>query len=445
MWRDGAGIDIGGPRLKTLLALLALRAGSVVQTSELIDGLWGDDVPAGVANALQSLVSRLRAQLAPDAAVEARDGGYALTVDPDQVDAHRFQRLADEGREALEAGRPDDAAGLLADALRLWRGDALAGSGDGTSLRAAAHRLDLERQAATLARIDADLARGRHVAVVAELEGLVAEHPFNEHVRGQLMRALYGSGRQADALSVYENTRRLLREELGADPSPELQRVHIAVLQRSPELDAVRLPRTNLRAQLTSFVGREEDLRRIADLLDSSRLVTLIGPGGAGKTRLAAELGTSVRERFRGAERAMGSDRKRSKTPLLMSSFSAWPVAWLPKITDWARMPGSANVRYAVGDPEIAPPNTNTKSTTKMSGNMTMPTSSNGLVRRRLRLRRVITAAWLSASRMVGRERGVAVAFMRGSSPRIERPARAPNLSCRSGSGRLRPGWAGAG
>ncbi|MEO7614818.1 MAG: BTAD domain-containing putative transcriptional regulator [Streptosporangiaceae bacterium] len=280
---DGAGnsIAVGGPRVRSLLALLLVNAGKVVSAETLIDGLYGEDPPANAANALQSQVSRLRRGLDGAAEVELLPAGYRLAVDPDEVDAHRFVRLVQEaGRE------PARRAGALKEALALWRGPALA---DVPEAEAQAVRYAELRVSAIEDLAETELALGRHRETVAELQSLVDAHPLRERPRALLMRALYGSGRQAEALEAYAEGRRLLAEELGADPSAELAAVHLAILRAEPEPTAT-VPK-QLPAQLTSFIGRTEELRRIDILLQAGRLVTLLGPGGAGKTRLSVEAG----------------------------------------------------------------------------------------------------------------------------------------------------------
>ncbi|MEU3463402.1 BTAD domain-containing putative transcriptional regulator [Streptomyces sp. NPDC006733] len=311
---DGSALVLGGPRRRALLALLLLDAGRVVTPERLIDGLYGEEPPAGVANALQSQVSRLRHVLPQP--VEFSPAGYRLVIDPDDVDAHRFERLSAQGREALAAGDPARAAELLREALALWRGPALADVGDAPFARPQVTRLEELRVSAAEDRMEAELALGGHRELVAGLRELVDAHPLRERLRGQLMRALYGSGRQSEALEAYEAARGELAETLGADPGPELAAVHLAVLRGDPELTpaahahvprgtsptspttsmaasspppAPPGPRFALPAQLTSFVGRDEELERIGARLADGRLVTLIGPGGAGKTRIAVE------------------------------------------------------------------------------------------------------------------------------------------------------------
>ncbi|MFF5262992.1 BTAD domain-containing putative transcriptional regulator [Actinomadura viridis] len=282
---DGRAVAVGGPRVRALLAMLLLDAGNIVGTERLIDGLYGEDAPSGAANALQSQISRLRRGLGGAAAVEGHPAGYRLAVDREAVDVHRFERLAREGRRALGDGDHARAAGALREALRLWRGPALADVPAPFAAGQAA-RLEELRAAATEDCAEAEIALGDHAAALPVLRDLVAAHPLRERARGLLMRALYGSGRQAEALEVFERTRTLLAEELGADPSAELAGVHLAILRGDP---APGGPRRHLPARLTSFVGREEELGRVGAMLAGRRLVTLLGPGGAGKTRLALE------------------------------------------------------------------------------------------------------------------------------------------------------------
>lgn len=280
---DGREIPVGGPRLRALLALLLLDAGHVVSADRLIDGLYGDDPPRGAANALQSQVSRLRQALpAEENLVEFHPAGYRLAVDREDVDAYRFERLAEAGRRALARGDWARAATVLREALELWRGPALA---DAPGAPAQAARLDELRLAAIEDRVDADLALGASAALVAELREFVVGHPLRERSRGQLMRALSALGRPAEALAEFEDARRALADQLGVDPSAELAAIHLAVL-RGAEGGSTR---KTLPSQLTTFVGRDEELTRVGALLGERRLVTLIGPGGAGKTRLAIE------------------------------------------------------------------------------------------------------------------------------------------------------------
>ena len=301
---DGAGclIEVSGARLRALLALLALRPGQVAGVGYLIDELWESHPPDGAANALQALVSRLRRAL-PDGVVGSRPAGYQLAVGRDEVDVFRFERLAGQGRALLAAGDQASAAATLREALALWRGPAFADAGESETVRAAVIRLDELRLAVTEARIEADLrlgSSGAASALVAELEGLLAAHPVRETLSGLLMRALAAAGRRGAALEVYERVRERLADQLGADPPAELAALHLEILRTdevasaAPSSDRRAYGETNLRAELTSFVGREADLERVGALLSEHRLVTLIGPGGAGKTRLAVEAARSA-------------------------------------------------------------------------------------------------------------------------------------------------------
>ncbi|MGW0618423.1 BTAD domain-containing putative transcriptional regulator [Streptomyces sp. NPDC002765] len=278
---DGRPVDPGGPR--ALLTLLLLDAGRTVSAERLVDGLYGTRPPAGAANALQSQVSRLRRRLAPHTEIEATPAGYRILIAPDTVDAHLFEQLTAQARAV--AADPRQAAARLADALALWRGPALS---DLPDAQAEAARLEELRLSALHDRIEADLALGGGPGLVPELRTLLAAHPLSERLYGQLMRALRADGRPAEALRVYEEARRTLADELGADPSPELAALHLELLQGA-EPGRPRLP-----VQLTRFVGREPELARIAALLTDSRLVTLTGPGGAGKTRLAIEAAAAL-------------------------------------------------------------------------------------------------------------------------------------------------------
>ncbi|MDT0341350.1 BTAD domain-containing putative transcriptional regulator [Streptomyces litchfieldiae] len=297
----GAVVPLGGARLRALLIRLALDAGAVVRAESLVTALWGEAVPADQANALQSLVSRLRRALPGDGLIVSEAGGYRLAVDPDAVDAVRFERLARAGRAALGAGEHRGAARRLGEALALWRGPALADAGDAAYAVAAAARLEELRLAAAEDRCDAELAGGRPGAVLADLEALAAEHPLRERTLGLLMRARYAAGRQAEALAAYEEYRARLAGELGVDPSPALRDIHLAVLRAEPAPP----PTTgaapgNLPAPLTTFVGRDEELALVAERLGEGRLVTLVGPGGAGKTRLATTAAAKLADGYPG-------------------------------------------------------------------------------------------------------------------------------------------------
>jgi DNA-binding SARP family transcriptional activator len=230
--RDVAGalVPVGGARLRSFLIRLAIADGQAVSVDRLAEELWPADGPAGVANAVQALASRLRGVAGRDT-IEYGPAGYRLAVAPGEIDARAFEQLVTSARAALAAGDHAGGAGLLRQALELWRGPALADVADASFAVAAITRLSELRLAATEDRIEADLALGRGAALVPEVEELATGHPLRERLRGQLMRALCAAGRQADALGVYEDTPLALADGLGVDPSPALAAVHLAILR----------------------------------------------------------------------------------------------------------------------------------------------------------------------------------------------------------------------
>ncbi|TDD62180.1 AfsR/SARP family transcriptional regulator [Kribbella antibiotica] len=288
---DGVVVDVPGARLRGLLVALALEPGQVVPKARLVDWVWGEQPPAEAANALQRLVSRLRKVL-PGGAIDGTPDGYRLVVEADAVDAVSFERLVGQGR--------------LREALDLWRGAALQDVGlqDSTAFDAAVTRLEGLRLTAAEDWFDAEIGRGRGAQLVTELTDLVAAHPVRERLVGALLRALAASGRDAEALLVYERTRETLADELGVDPSPELAGLHVALL-RGELGRREEAPKSNLRAELTSYVGKDDDVTAVAALVAGHRLTTLIGPGGSGKTRLAMETARALVNDLQGGARVV--------------------------------------------------------------------------------------------------------------------------------------------
>jgi DNA-binding SARP family transcriptional activator/class 3 adenylate cyclase len=240
---QGQRLALGGPKQRALLAVLLLHAGQVVAVERLIDELWGEDPPDTAAHILQVYVANLRKAVEPARPRRAAGGvlrtqapGYLVDVGPDELDLVRFERLAGDGRAALAAGDPAGAARLLREAVGLWRGPALADVTLAASGQGELVRLEERRLAALEDRIEAELALGRHAELVGELQALVAAHPLRERLWGQLMVALYRSGRQAEALEAYRRTRETLAEELGIDPSRPLQELERAILAQDPAL-----------------------------------------------------------------------------------------------------------------------------------------------------------------------------------------------------------------
>jgi len=232
--RAGEPVALGGPKPRTLLALLALEPGRVVSVDRIVEALWPGDPPETSSHAVQVYVSQLRKALGP--AIATRAPGYELELAPERVDVHRFARLAQEGRAALHADDAAGAEGALREALALWRGPALADFLYEPFAQTEIARLEELRTVVLEERIDADLALGRHAELAAELEALVQSQPLRERPRAQLMLALYRSGRQADALAAYRAARETLVEELGIDPGPELRELEAAILRQDASL-----------------------------------------------------------------------------------------------------------------------------------------------------------------------------------------------------------------
>ena len=281
----GTSLPLGGHRQRAVLARLLIDANRVVPTDSLIDALWGDDPPATSVKTLHKYISELRKVLGSQ--LRTDPAGYVVTAG--DLDASRLERLIADARRARSAGDLEGAAAKLAEARGLWRGPVLADF-DESFVAAERARLDELRVAAAEQQLELDLALGRHREAAGELSELVDAHPLRERLWSLLLLALYRSGRQADALRAYERVRRLLREELGLDPSPELRQLQGQILRNDPGLVIPSTAPANLPHPLTSFVGREKSLEALGALLDRARLITLTGTAGVGKTRLAIEV-----------------------------------------------------------------------------------------------------------------------------------------------------------
>ncbi|GGU38841.1 hypothetical protein GCM10010274_27850 [Streptomyces lavendofoliae] len=293
---DGSEVPVAGARLRALLTALAAAGGRAVPVGHLVGHVWAGAPPADGPAALQALVGRLRRALGHGAVVSS-PGGYQLDADPGDIDLFRFERLAADGAAALRAGDPGTAARLLDAALPLWRGPALADlpdrGGDPLAVRAERRRTEARRD-----RLAAEVALGRAGAALAGLAALVAERPLDEPLAALRIRALRSAGRPAEALAAYEEVRARLAARLGTGPGPDLRALHAELLAADPAPPRpreTRRPPGNLRARLTSFVGRSAELAAHAGELRERRLVTLLGPGGVGKTRLALEVAEAVK------------------------------------------------------------------------------------------------------------------------------------------------------
>ena len=301
VYEGATEVPIGAPRHRKLLAILLVHADDVVPADRLIDDLWGEAPPHSAPAILHVRISELRSALnlsgsEDGSGILTRQSGYQLVLGPHELDARTFELLAEEGHQALSQGDRLVASKRLEEALAKWRGPAFAEIAHESFAQAEIARLEALHLQAVEDRLDVDLALGRHAEATVLLQALVVQHPLRERFWGQLMLAQYRTGRQADALQAYQRAREVLVDELGIEPGPELQSLHSAVLNQDPALDLASSPaapstaRHNLPQRLTRFVGREDECARIADLLGEHRLVTLLGTGGIGKSRVALEV-----------------------------------------------------------------------------------------------------------------------------------------------------------
>ena len=312
----GNDVPVLGLRLRRLLAVLLINPGAAVSVDRLAAAMWEDAPPANAANALQAQVSKLRKLLTADrghgqpTTITASTSGYRIDIHPEQVDIVRFERLVAAARTSTSEGRVDDAAAEFAAALSLWRGEALADFVYDDFALAARTNLDQTRLAAVEERIEAELACSRHGELVAELETLLIQHPFRERMWGQLMVALYRSSRQAEALHAFQRARETLLDELGIGPGAELIDLERRILDQDPALLVVAVAATpeteaapttrrpGIVVPLGECIGRDADIAMVMQLVVRRRLITLTGPGGVGKTRLALEVASRPTEQW---------------------------------------------------------------------------------------------------------------------------------------------------
>jgi predicted ATPase/DNA-binding SARP family transcriptional activator len=303
----GRELELGGRRQRSVLAILLLHANEVVSRDRLIEELWSGRPPASAATSLHAHISRLRRALGDDQRIVTVLGGYLIRVADGELDRDRFEHLVEEGGAAISAGDWELASGTLREALSLWRGAALSDFEYESFAQAEVARLQELRVGSIEQRIEAELALGRETQTVGDLERLVREHPYRERLHGQLMLALYRTGRQTDALATYQAARRTLVEELGIEPSIELRELEQRILRHdsslsTPGAEAPPPAAGHLPVPATPFLGRVRELAEVIELLRGAdrRLVTLTGAGGSGKTRLALRAAQACAEAYPG-------------------------------------------------------------------------------------------------------------------------------------------------
>ncbi len=294
VWDGDRPIDLSGAKQLALLAVLLLHANEVVSSDRLIDELWGGESPGSGTAALRVRVSQLRKALPGDVIV-TRPPGYLIRIGANELDLHRFERLAEDGTRALDEGDAAGAAGLLRRALALWRGPALVEFAYESFARQAIGRLEEVRLAVLERRVEADLALGRHAELVGELEGLVAEHPLRERPRGQLMLALYRSGRQAEALEAYRQARDHLVGQLGIEPGPALKELEQAILRQDPSLvggkQGAGLPAGEMKQAERALLVAVLDDEALESLLELAEALARTPPREVIVARLPADAG----------------------------------------------------------------------------------------------------------------------------------------------------------
>jgi DNA-binding SARP family transcriptional activator len=347
----GQHVALGGQKQRSLLALLLLHANEVVSRDRLVDELWGGEAPLTASKAVQVHVSQLRKGLerrdggVTQRLVVTRPGGYMIQLTGDQLDLDWFERLRHEGQQARSEHDPVTASAKLREALALWRGPPLSDLGYEPFAQPEIARLGELRLTVLEERIDADLALGRHAELVAELQALAAAHPQRERIRGQLMLALYRSGRQTEALDAYRDTRRTLVDELGIEPGRELQALERAILVQDPALDLERdRPKATVGPSAGSFIGRERELAEFAAGLQDAfahrpSVLLLAGEPGIGKSRLADELTTQAEGR--GAKVLWGRSWEAGGAP------AYWP--WVQALRTYIREHDKERIRRELG------------------------------------------------------------------------------------------------